>query len=292
MELPDPPPPTSWIKTGHCCGKIRDSETGISRNYCAYWKCEPCMPIFLSTVMLFCFAIFSVAVLVRLPSTGLKIAAGLEVGTVLIIFFWAYLGAVCRDPGYLPFNWWTTKKSKYSWDELISGTAIRKEQFDYVQSVPHPPGCSFSRTSGRYIIRADHICGWIANWVGKRNHKHFVLFQFWGGITALSMFVWRWFPKTSLRDVNNTMWVLEIFAMLLEAVMCVALTCSSSSFACEVMDSQTRVQKYKNEAVPVVSKIDSIRKVCGNGPMVCWMCPVDAFPDEIELVPEDVPSYV
>lgn len=286
------PPPTLWKRTGKCCGTIENTENQNTRNYCGYWQCDFGCPVFLSVVMLFCFVIFNVVVVPKMPYFGLKIASSIEVGIVVALFFWSYLGAVCRDPGYLPYTWSKTRKTKYSWDELMEGTAVRKDQLQYVESIAHPPGCSFSRASGRYVIRADHICGWIANWVGKRNHKHFLLFQFWGGISSLSMFIWRWFPRSSVREEVGALWFLEMAAMIIEVIMAMALLCSTGSFTCEIMDNQTRVQRYKKENVSGGTRIDAMRNICGSGSMCCWICPTDSFPEEIQLEESQTPTHV
>jgi hypothetical protein len=48
--------------------------------------------------------------------------------------------------------------------------------------------CIFAKSARRIVIRPDHYCGWIASWIGKRNHKLFVLTNIWGGLCSWLFF--------------------------------------------------------------------------------------------------------
>ena len=38
------------------------------------------------------------------------------------------------------------------------------------------------KSARRLVIRPDHFCAWFACFIGKKNHKLFMLFNFWGFI--------------------------------------------------------------------------------------------------------------
>lgn len=103
-----------------------------------------------------------------------------------------------KDPGYLPFyfpaiyynqdsplndNKDTNKNSdtttygrkKFTLNELRSGTAIYAEQIDWAREQRRPERVRFSAATGYYVIRGDHICQYINNWVGLYNHRWFII---------------------------------------------------------------------------------------------------------------------
>jgi hypothetical protein len=286
-DVPEPiqlPRPTKYKL--YCCKNCATLE-GSSDLHCHYWKIELCMPIFVSILILFCAGVYAAAIFPRLPIPAM-VVTGLEVFASVMLFFWSYFAASCRDPGYLPYDWHTTKRSKYAYLDLLAGTAVRKDQFEYVASVPRPPGCSFSKEMGRYVIRADHICGWIGNWVGKRNHKHFILFVFWGSILSVSLFVWRWIPRDSLKEKSMTLYIMDIAACVLEALFGLLQIGAVWSFVGEVLDNKTRVQRHKGEDTVQLSNTEAMQQICGTGSMCCWFCPGDAFPDDIILDQNDI----
>lgn len=271
-EFLDVPASSNWERRCGCCGVLQKKNRSIW--YCHYWKLEPLMPIFVCCMMMFSYLVYLICALPRYKTLLLKLISFFHVTIVVAMFFWSYLSASLSDPGYLPFNWVNTKKTKYTWEELMDGTVTTPEQLDYVKSVKKPFDSSFSTSYGRYVLRADHICGWIANWVGKRNHKQFILLSVWGFISTLSLMIWE-FVAGDLKSI-------EYASVILEGVFCISLLCSSCSFIYEITFAQTRVQKFKGDEVKEKSRIEAMREVCGSAPMICWIIPFHAFPDEIE----------
>jgi hypothetical protein len=229
---------------------------------------------------------------VMLPEIGrpaLQAVSVLEVGATAALFLWSYIGTVFRDPGFLPFSWAATRRTKYDWDDLMSGTVTSAEQINYVQAMPRPPGCSFSRSSGRYVMRADHICVWVSTWVAKRNHKQFILFLAWGGVLGASLFAWRFATPRPFMEVKMD-WagVVSLVALMTNAAFAITLGASAVSFFVDVLGNRTKIQKMKGEGAPPVSRIDALRQICGTGTICAWPCPTAAFGDDIEL--EDAPG--
>jgi energy-coupling factor transporter transmembrane protein EcfT len=273
------PEPSEWELFFKHFGHLK----GTNYIYCHYFSNNPACIIFVLIITCLCYGIHLVITVPGMRYLSVQIVAGVETSFAVILFALSYLCASCRDPGYLPFNWNLTQRTKYTWQELMAGTAIRAEQITYAQSVPRPPSCSYSKEYGRYIIRGDHICGWIGNWVAKRNHKHFILMLIWGVVAAISLFVWGFMPKRPDRNQSSEVAALEFAAKFIEALFGILLVFTSSSFIAGVLSNQTQIQRHKRLPQRQVPKMEACRAICGNGPIYCWPFPVDAFQDEIIL---------
>jgi hypothetical protein len=243
------------------------------------------MPFAISLITFYCYSLFIIASFIRFTLPIIRILSIIESTISTILFHITYLHAVCRDPGYLPFNWDSDEpRTKYSWRELMSGTAIDENQQRFVHYSRYPPGCSFSKTYGRFVIQADHVCVWIANWVGKRNHKHFLLMMVWGAIASVSLFGWRFAPRKSFEGVKG-IFVLDIIAAVIEGIFALTLIGSFVEFMGEAMSGETRVDRFNGRLKRrILTKMEALRLICGDGSVWCWSCPIDAFPDEIELL--------
>ena len=99
------------------------------------------------------------------------------------------------NPGYLPFYYSQDKKKHYTLDEIKSGTAITQEQFAYASKQLRPARCSFISSQGRYVLRADHYCKYVGNFIGIYNHRFFQLTMFYIGFYDLYYFILIIFQK-------------------------------------------------------------------------------------------------
>lgn len=185
------PEDTKWEKIRFlgCCPLARLIPT--YRTYCRYWEIDCLMPPFVTLIILFNVLVYSLIVLPKLSLTGL-ISSCVFVYIFFILFMISYFMAMCMDPGYLPYDWIVRQKTKYTPDELYPGIALRKEQFNFAEN-NRCPYASFSKSSGLFVVRGDHICGWVTNWIGKRNHKQFILMLLYGSLYCLSSFITMFF---------------------------------------------------------------------------------------------------
>ena len=252
-----------------------------SRFYCNYWEQSFFMPTFVCIMVfyaLFCFLFFTLPML----EVRKAIFAFFEVFLSLGLFLWSYFGAMCMDPGYLPFNWVYSQKCKYTAEELLSGTAITKEQkqFGKAHKLRFAP---FSSSAGKYVIRGDHICGWVTNWIGKRNHKQFILMNLYGSIYSISLFVWRFFMKNFPRNHQELAIILTLFSAGLEMMFTFTLFITFLENIYSLASNETQISRYKGETAPSISCCESMEQVCGKGNCIDWMIPKPAFGDIIAL---------
>lgn len=88
------------------------------------------------------------------------------------------------SPGILPWNWESTKQCIYSKEELRSGIAINHDQKKWGKEHDWPARSFFSGDFGAIILRADHYCSWVCQWIGLRNLKFFIQFLLYSIILA------------------------------------------------------------------------------------------------------------
>jgi hypothetical protein len=184
------------------------------------------------------------------------------------------------DPGFLPFNWVETKRFWYSWEDQLNGLAVTSLQVSFARAPPNrPPGSSFSSSAGRYVIRADHICAWIANWVGKRNHKQFILFNFYGfwlGLSLLSFTVAETEPP--LLSLKVTEIAILFLSLTMEGCCAFTMLAVFVQLLCDLLQNRTTIQRMRREkGTGAYTCGESMREVCGNDCCGWWLCPNRAF---------------
>lgn len=70
-------------------------------------------------------------------------------------------------------------RKTFTLDELRSGTGIYTEQIEWAREQRRPERVRFSAGVGYFVIRGDHICQYINNWVGLYNHRWFMIAIFY-----------------------------------------------------------------------------------------------------------------
>jgi hypothetical protein len=72
----------------------------------------------------YCYSFFIASSVIHFTSVAIQVISVAETTLTMGLFAWSYYGAVCRDPGYLPYDWERTRRTKYTWQELMTGTAV------------------------------------------------------------------------------------------------------------------------------------------------------------------------
>ena len=276
---------TQWTTERRCCCRvavIEDPVTGRKRRFWRHWEIELVPAVVVTLLVLFCLAVYWAAVFPGM-SVVLKIVSAIEIHLFAILFFVAFYMAMLMDPGFLPYNWVESRRSWYSWEEQLSHLAVSKLQFAFVEEHEYPPMSSFSKSSGRFVIRADHICGVIANWVAKRNHKQFILMLCYCSILAVSLFVWRFFPVVSSKERSKVLLGFDITACVIEALFGLACLAFAGHNLVNLYNNVTEIDVWKDKKQTGASGCHNCRQVFGDGWCMCWVCPHPAFGQEISL---------
>lgn len=286
---------TQW-KIKHsccCCGPYVDVyvPNKKTRHFLRYWEFQPGIPILITILAVFCLFVYFYAVEPYAYSIVIQIIAPIVIVISFVLFLWSYYAAVCMDPSFLPYDWIKTQKFYYSWQEQLSGLAVTQPQVDFAKSQENrPPHCSFSTTSGRYVIRADHICMWIANWVGKRNHKQFMLLNFWGFIYCCLLFGFNFAVKENFFDRKLQFLILQLVSIAIEVIFGGLMICFLCQSLYDLAQNRTKIQKMRGEkGDSSYSCMDSMREICGTGSKCLWFCPTPAFDENLVITKDMLP---
>ena len=274
------PLPTEWEVTTSCCccSPCVRVHADPERYFWGHWERFVCMPVFVSCISIFTLLVWVFLVYSEYKKTWMRIAAPIEIGFTLVMFAWSYFGASCMDPGYLPFDWVREKRLRYTWQEQLTGLGVRQDQIEFAKN-HRPRFASFSKSAGRFVIRADHICGWIANWVGKRNHKQFMLLLFYACLYTLALSTSRFLVSQPLEQCSPTLGFFADMCSFLEIMISMILLANAISNCIQMASNRTTIESWKN--IQNTEGRTFREEVCGSSPLLCWLCPIPAFSDDL-----------
>ena len=157
---------------------------------------------------------------------------------LMLLFIISYYVGILEGPGYLPFYYpyratdVLNKTQITQSDKELTGIVSTQEQYEYVKNQPQIHRVKLFKSARRLVIRPDHFCAWFASFIGKKNHKLFMLFNIWGFIYISLFFASSAYSfYLCLRDVDlmgMKMVICIIYLML--AFFFVTMT---GSFSCE-----------------------------------------------------------
>ena len=170
-----------------CCKKYKVNN--ISNFFLGHWEFSPLMPISVCLIILttYFFAIFFIN---KQFSKSAEVFCDILLTFLVVIYIIPYFLIIIEGPGYFPFYFAGIKNNKianipptvngvnYSPHGIISNP----DQHLYAISNEKPNRSIVARSGRRIIIRPDHLCGWTASWIGKKNMKFFIQFNIYGAL--------------------------------------------------------------------------------------------------------------
>eukprot|EP00667_Euglena_gracilis_P014052 EG_transcript_14549 len=222
---------------------------------------------------------FVVPTVRRFPGLGVPNAVVFH--ALIGLLAWSYIQCVRVHPGRVPEDW--------SMDSPPLELDITSLRPCVVCKVYKPPRAHHCSQCNECILLFDHHCPWINNCVGLRNRKHFLLFLFYGPMTAL------WVCLTSHQQF--TLFSLEVardgvtydMMFLLTSILGIALGLFFAGSFCMAVNDQTTIDIVAGAPRTLHGAWShNLHSICG--PPWSWLLPVTApDPDPILLLPPSVP---
>jgi hypothetical protein len=200
-----------------------------------------------------------------------------------LLFGYSYVQVILLGPGYLPFYFpYTNPNNPSPSADALSGMVTNIEQEFYVKTLNLPARTKFFQSARRIVIRPDHLCAWTTSFIGKKNHKLFFLFNFWGVVYVTG------FTIATLRTIVGIAGDDEVVFQLIVCVIYLILGASfailTGSFAVSgiwaISSNETTFETMKKESRRTEkSWIGNWEEVFGSREQwYLWLVPVPAFP--------------
>lgn len=201
-----------------------------------------------------------------------------------VIMLTCFLRAIMTDPGSVPKTpeWQSRAKMAREQDLTTEVKQTGEPRFCKWCSQYKPDRCHHCRVCRSCILRMDHHCPWIANCVGFRNHKFFLLLVFYAMLDCI--FICVTMSETMLKAVSEEMSPLRrfgiVYCMTLSSLMCMLLVPFLFLHISFMVRAQTTIEfcekRSKNHGVPISydrGLLESARSVLGPN-MLVWLLPV------------------
>lgn len=248
---------TEWSTARWCCFRNAFAVGPERTPFLGHWEVSACMPTVVCSIIT---SSYLICMLLIFPEYGASAYVHAALMSVLyFLFTYSYFRVIIDGPGYFPFFWPDEECPGGAEDEsssllqhqsayfLPSGIITTCEQSQWAAERERPNRCILSKAARRIVIRPDHFCGWIGSWIGKRNHKFFLLFNFWG-----LCFIAYFLVMDTLRVIREfskempSLWVMLFLIYLFVALMFMMLT---GSFVCShtygVLVNQTQWEEWR-----------------------------------------------
>jgi hypothetical protein len=285
LDCPSPVPPlTDWRSEHLCCGIFVNYVPAIKKRFLGHWEIRLCMPILVLFIIYSSLTVYLTCQLSPLPNLfGWKTTLYLLVTSFL--FGFSYIQTIRIGPGYLPF-YYPLANINGARDDSLWGMVTNDEQLYYVKNLALPERTGFFKSARRIVIRPDHFCSWTESFIGKKNHKLFFLFNFWG-VAYVSAF-----SITTIVSIINLIEVDEhVFALIvcfIYTLLGLSFVMLTGSFVCSMLTgislNETAFDGMKARRESFVPKpptkgfIASWEEICGpRRKWYLWLLPVPAF---------------
>ncbi|OHT12393.1 DHHC zinc finger domain containing protein [Tritrichomonas foetus] len=184
------PPLTQWENLFSFAGLQINYVPATGEYYLNHWHIHYGFPFAVEFVII---SSYLVAILVHQPNVSFYSSAFVFFLTVfMLLFAYSYVVTILVGPGYIPFYYPMKISQGPTRPDYLSGMVTREDQLEYAKSQKIPNRTRFFNSAHRFVIRPDHLCAWVTSFIGKKNHKLFFLFNFWG-VIYISLFVYSCF---------------------------------------------------------------------------------------------------
>lgn len=167
-----------WNHVCGCLGCNLAYFPDINRYFFNQWEVNCMFPIWVVTGFVVSFLIVLWTIVLEFENST-RIGLLVAFSVVFLIWICSYISAVCHSPGYLPFYWRLMQNDQFNYEQQMDGVITMEDQYNFAFYGPRPERSSLSRQARRLVLKADHICKWLANWVGLKNYRYFYQKLIW-----------------------------------------------------------------------------------------------------------------
>ena len=290
---------TDWKKSKFCCF---DSIyiPSIQKHFFGHWEISCGFPISVYTIIITSYLFGMIFVIPSFHYQTLVFNLMIIFSVLFFLFAYSYFRILHDGPGYFPFYWPDSGPAEpgepldtddpshsssllHSLDDIPEGIISTPDQLKWCKQyhLDRPNRCVLSRSARRIVIRPDHFCDWAACWIGKRNHKFFILFNLWGAIYIFFFFICSLVGVVlELRSPNPSFIFIFYFIYIFLAVFFLFFTgffaSDSISLACK---NRTNWEDWSNvdpHRFDTGSPCDNIQDICGQNKAL-WLLPISPF---------------
>jgi len=280
---------TKWVERDACCFKTKYIPA-LDASFCGHWEIKPLVPI---GVFLLSISSFVVSVVYIFPYLGSeKIVAIPLISVIFVLYLVSYVRIIVDGPGYYPFFWgYKTSEPPGTFlmedfinddNDIMAGVISTEQQLEWAKLQPKPPRSILSRSARRIILRPDHLCSWTETWIGKRNHKFFLLFNMY---CFLYLFVFVVYDARIVTLIANTQQPVSVrMALGIAGFVAAAFVLMTGSFLAttcyDAFSNRTSWEQWNNIDFKKYDKgfISNLEDVFGpRNQWFWWFCPVSPW---------------
>lgn len=279
---------TDWEDRSKCgckCAYV----PAIPATFWGHWQIRPLIPVCLSIGFILSYIVYLIFTIPNLQighsfdNQSTTTLVDLLLFVMLLCVSISYVLTIAKGPGYLPFHYPHTKRTNYTWEEMMSSLALYQEQVDFAKNAQaKPPRSSFSIDARRYVLRADHICGWMQTWIGLNNYRYFTLTIGWATAycftyvcLSINYFIIVFTDLARGNGFDYASIVMMLFNILLFGVGCYSAKHLVLTII-HMVHNRTSLEVWfpKDEQSYDRGCVVNTEEVCGT----CAMCPLMPFP--------------
>lgn len=264
---------TEWNPIKTCGIENMFRIPAIEAIFIGHWETNFLYPLLVLFLMVFSYGL-GCFVLFYYMSKG-NIVILIILSTLLTMSLISYFKIIIDGPGYFQFSY------PIEAPNLPSGILSTEAQESWVMKRPRPNRCIFSHKARRFVIRPDHYCDWTASWIGKRNNKHFILFNTWIVLYLIAFITIDMAGLVHLAEHQNSFIFLLLFIFSVIGIgFLFGVFATVISQVHHVIFNVTSWEEWNDISSNKYSKdcIRNFEDICGSSKHWClWLIPVSPF---------------
>ena len=285
MEDIEFPGYTIWEDRYACCCNIKYIPA-LDVSFFGHWEIKLIIPFLVLLLSISSYIIFLTLILPAFKEE--KYYLFILMTILFFYYIYCYLRIIIDGPGYFPFYWnykflessgsFSIDSNNFNNENSISGIISTEAQMIWAKQQPKPPRSILSKSARRIILRPDHLCGWTATWIGKRNHKFFLLFNFY---CLIYLIIFLYYDARYLSNViisNLSIELKMVFGISgFIAISFVLMTASFCISSClDAINNRTSWEQWNGIEPKKFDKgwINNLEDIFGSkNNLIWWLCP-------------------